>query len=305
MKHLALRPIEAPAIPAGVLVFNRMTTISPPEGLVQATDRPFFNRAVNRAFEVRAAESVTEIELYDEVGIWGVTAKAFRQQLRAVKDGDIRLRINSPGGDVFDGIAIFNDLVAHKGNVEIEVTGVAASAASIIAMAGDTIRVAENAFLMIHNAWTFAIGNRHDITETAAVLAQIDGALADTYAARTDVSRDEIVAMMDAETWMNGKEAVDKGFADEVAALPDAKAAFDLSGFKNTPNSLAVNLADASDVRPSTVRDAERALRDAGFSVRNAKALASRAFEREAATQRDVAGDAEFVAALGSLLKRF
>lgn len=303
MKHRIMRPIAAPAAQAGVFAFCRPNAITVPEGLAQSTARPFFNRAVGRAFEVRAADTVTEIELYDEIGYWGVTAKSFRQQIRSA--GDIRLRINSPGGDVFDGIAIFNDLVQHNGRVEVEVTGVAASAASIIAMAGDTIRVAENAFLMIHNAWTLAIGNRHDITETAALLGQIDGAMADTYAARTDIDRDEVVAMMDAETWMNGKEAVDKGFADEVATLPDASATFDLSGFKNTPKQIVVNLTDDAAVRPSTVRDAERALRDAGFSVRNAKALASRAFTHEAATQRDVAGDAEFVAALGSLLKRF
>lgn len=301
-----LRQITMPRRLAGVPVFNRLPLIAAPEGLHQATKRPYFARAVNRAFEVRAADEVTEIELYDEIGFWGVTAKAFRQQLKATGGGDIRLRINSPGGDVFDGIAMFNDLVAYKGRVEVEVTGVAASAASIIAMAGDTIRVAENAFLMIHNAWTLAIGNRHDITEVAALLGQIDGALADTYAARADADRGEIVTMMDAETWMNGNEAVEKGFADEVAALPEPKAAFDLSGFKNTPGSLAVVLQDGSNVRPSTVRDAERALRDAGFSRHNAKALASRAFDQEAASQRDVDdGDAEFVAALGSLLKRF
>ena len=121
--------------------------------------------------------AVSEIDLYDEIGMFGVTAKDFRERLKATNGGDILLRINSPGGDVFDGIAIYNDLLAHPGSVTVHITGVAASAASIIAMAGRKIVMSENAFQMIHNAWGIAIGDRHTHADAAALLGKIDSAL--------------------------------------------------------------------------------------------------------------------------------
>lgn len=278
---------------------GRPSAIAVPGNLVSASERPFFNRAVGRKFDVRDADDVTEVELYDEIGFWGVTAKDFRSQIAG--KGRIRLRINSPGGDVFDGITIFNDLLDHPAPVDVEIVGIAASAASIIAMAGDTVTIADNAFLMIHNAWTIGLGDRHEMLSVSETLEQIDSAIADTYVARTGSDRQRVVQMMDDETWMKGKAAVDAGFADEVAGTADVKAAFDVSGFRNSPSELKVALGD--DGRPSTVRDAERALRDAGFSRANAKALASRAFDTETLPQRDADGaDPKFVAALNRLL---
>lgn len=269
---------------SGLQVFNGPAPISPPAGLVQSTERPFFNRAKGRLFDVHAQGDVTEIELYDEIGFWGVSAKEFGQKLRAVSGGVIHLKINSPGGDVFDGIAMYNDLVNHPAKVHVEVTGFAASAASLIAMAGDEISIADNAFFMIHNAWTLAIGDRNAIGEVADVLEQIDGALALTYAKRTGIDIDEIAQMMDAETWLSGADAVDQGFADNVGAKTEAKAAFDLSCFANVPEGLRGISAKTGD---PTIRDAERALRDAGFSRSKAKALASGApddHQRDAGT---------------------
>jgi ATP-dependent Clp protease, protease subunit len=114
--------------------------------------RPYFAKARGQTFAATYADGSTIIDLFDEIGAYGVSAKDFRAQLNNVT-GNIILRINSAGGDVFDGLAIFNSLIGHDGHVRIEVTGVAASAASIIAMAGDEIAIAENAFIMVHNAW--------------------------------------------------------------------------------------------------------------------------------------------------------
>lgn len=235
----------------------------------------FFARAKGTRFEASKTGNATQIDIYDEIGYWGVTASAFRSRLNEI-DGDITLRINSPGGDVFDGIAIYNDLVAYdRGKVRVEITGIAASIASIIAMAGSEITIAENAMFMIHNAWTIGVGNRHDFGDVASTLAKIDDALARTYAANTTTGIREIKRMMDEETWLTAKEAKDAGFATAISSVNDnsTKAKFDLSVFNNAPKSMTwPDDEDDGDYVP-TVRDAERALRDAGWSASKAKAL--------------------------------
>lgn len=190
-------------------------------------------------FRAKAADrTTTEIELYDEIGFWGVNAKDFRSTLQAISTPKINLRINSPGGDVFDGIAMYNDLVAHPAEVAVTVTGLAASAASVIAMAGDTVEVADNAFIMIHNAWSVVVGDSREMDKMAKTLARINKALADTYADRTGLDVAELVEMMNEETWLGAAEAVEAGFADSTTAAVDAKAAFDVSVFKNAPDAI-------------------------------------------------------------------
>ena len=192
--------------------------------------------------EVRAlAGDVAEIDLFGEIGgFYGISAKMFRDKLNAVTASNIVLRINSPGGDVFDGIAIYNELLTWRGNVVVRVTGLAASAASIVAMAGDTIEIAENAFYMIHNAWTVAVGDRRTMADRATLLEKIDGELAATYARRTGGDKAEIAEQMNAETWLTARDAVDAGFADAILETEktEASAAFDLSNFKNVPRAL-------------------------------------------------------------------
>jgi ATP-dependent Clp protease protease subunit len=252
-----------------------LNKIELPEGLAQQQRKPFFARSSGRRFEAKTAEDTTTITLYDEIGFFGVTAKMFNRMLAEVKTPKGVLKINSPGGDVFDGIAMHNDLAAHPADWTVQVTGLAASAASIVAMAGDRIEIAENAFLMIHNAWTITLGDKHELGEVADLLAQIDGALADTYVARTGKKRDEIEKMMDAETWLGGKEAVAQGFADATfgAGKEEAKAFFDLSAFKNAPREL-LRSGGADDWQPpETRRDVERLLmQDAGLTRSQARA---------------------------------
>lgn len=231
----------------------------------------FFARAVGTSFEAKVEDGGTVIDLYDEIGYWGTNARAFRTRLKEAT-GDITLRINSPGGDVFDGIAIYNDLLAYEGKVKVEVVGLAASIASIIAMAGDEITIADNAMFMIHNAWTIGVGNRHDFSDVSARLAKIDDALARTYATRTTTGIRAIKQMMDDETWLTAKEAVEAGFATGIGSKAEAKARFDLSVFSSVPAALVWRPDDDGDATP-TKRDLERALtQDAGWSRSKARA---------------------------------
>lgn len=266
----------------------------------------FFARSVGTSFDVRAAAESTEIDLYDEVGFWGVNAKDFRLRLKDA--GDVVLRINSPGGDVFDGLAMFNDLVAHKGKVRVEITGVAASIASIIAMAGDEIAMADNAFVMIHNAWTIGVGNRHDFNDLSGTLAKIDDALARTYASRTGAGIRSIKQMMDDETWLTAKEAKEIGFATGSLEQVEAKAKFDLSVFSSVPSSLVWPAEETTD-EPPTKRDLERALtQDAGWSRSKARA-ALRAAETidkplQDAGEVDLTSLAEAVRAVSATIRK-
>jgi ATP-dependent protease ClpP protease subunit len=170
---------------------------------------------------VSRGNSSAEIYLYGVVGgDWyggGVTAKQFADDLKALGSvKNIDLRINSDGGDVFEGKTIYSRLVDHPAKVTARIDGLAASIASLIAMAGDEIIISEGGFVMIHNAWTFAMGNADDLRRTADLLDTVSGTILDTYVARTKGQRAGIKKMMDAETWMTADEAVKNGFADKV-----------------------------------------------------------------------------------------
>ena len=172
-----------------------------------------------------AAESEEErtISVYDVIGMdfWtgeGVTAKRVAGALRSMGPGPVTVNINSPGGDMFEGLAIYNLLREHDGEVTVKVLGLAASAASIIAMAGDTVQIARAGFLMVHNCWGCVCGNRHDLREIADTIEPFDRAMASIYAARTGEKTDAMSKLMDAETWIGGEAAIEDGFADELLA---------------------------------------------------------------------------------------
>jgi ATP-dependent Clp protease protease subunit len=172
-----------------------------------------------------AADDGASISIYDAIGadVWtgeGITAKRIGGILRGMTGKDVTVNINSPGGDFFEGVAIYNLLREHQGKVTVKVMGLAASAASVIAMAGDEILMGDGSFIMIHNAWTIAMGNRHDLAEASASLAPFDAAMADLYAARTGMGKAEAAAMMDKETWLGASAAVEEGFATALLA-PD------------------------------------------------------------------------------------
>lgn len=170
---------------------------------------------------VPGADGDTTISLFDVIGEdgWsggGVTANRISAALRSIGSKDITVRINSPGGDMFEGIAIYNLLRAHPARVTVEVLGWAASAASVIAMAGDEIRMGLGSFMMVHNAWGVVIGNRHDMRDAATLFDRFDAAIADIYQARTGMKRSDIEQLMDAETFMTAAQAVENGFADAI-----------------------------------------------------------------------------------------
>lgn len=167
-----------------------------------------------------------EIEILGEIGESGwvtefTTAKMVKDQLKAIGKAPVLVTVNSPGGDAFEGIAIYNLLREHQGKITVHVLGLAASAASIIAMAGDTIKVGEAAMLMIHSSHGVVVGDQGDMREFADLLDSIDRAVASLYAARSGKSEDEVLELMRKETWMSGPEAVKAGFAD--IALGDGK----------------------------------------------------------------------------------
>lgn len=171
---------------------------------------------------IRGESTDATITMYDMIGSdgWseGVTAKRVSAALRSIGERDVTVMINSPGGDFFEGLAIYNLLREHAHKVTVKVVGLAASAASVIAMAGDEIQVAKSGFLMIHNAWSVVIGNRHDLRSAADVMEQFDASMAGLYSAAAGISAADAAKLMDAETWMGGQAAVDAGFA--TALLP-------------------------------------------------------------------------------------
>lgn len=206
-------------------------------------------------------ENDNTIGIYDPIGYdyWddsGVTAKRISAALRSLDGADVVVNINSPGGDVFEGLAIYNLLREYKGHVTVRVLGVAASAASFIAMAADEIQIARAGFFMIHNAWTGVWGNRNDLRETAEFLEQIDDTIADIYHVKSGLRMDELKADMDKERWINGRDAIDSGFAD--AFLPSDVVVEDTKNF--TKEKVAAHKADILLAKAGMSRSSRREL---------------------------------------------
>lgn len=186
----------------------------------------------------RGAGKPVEILIYDEIGGFGISASELINLINAASSQPILLRINSPGGSVFDGYAIYNALSRHAAGVEVEIEGIAASIASYIAMAGNPIRMAENALLMIHNPSMFVGGDEEEMRRAAEMLGKCKDSIIQAYAKKTGLSNTELSAMMDSETWFSADEAKAKGFIDEVSAPMKAAALFDSSNFRNPPTAL-------------------------------------------------------------------
>lgn len=180
-----------------------------------------------------------EVAIYDEIGAFGVSAKGFLAELSALPDAvPIDLRLNSPGGSVFDAVAIHNALKRHEGAVTVWIDGVAASAASYVAMAGDEIVMPENAFLMIHDPAGLAMGTAEDMRAMAEALDKVKGSLVAGYAAKSGRSAEEIAALMTAETWFDARDALEAGLATRIAEPVRMTARFDIARFRNAPPEL-------------------------------------------------------------------
>lgn len=202
-----------------------------------------------------AAGKGAEVSIYDEIGAWGTNARTFLAAIKPFAGNPLAVKINSPGGSLFDALAIFNGLRAHGGEVTVTVMGVAASAASIIAMAGDKVVMPENTYMMVHKPIAALYGNADDMREIADTLDKLGESLVATYAARTGKSADEIRSILDdGDTWLSAAEAVEMGFADEVAAAFEVKASFDVEHLpENVPDEVRAIFAKAPEA-PTTDR---------------------------------------------------
>jgi ATP-dependent protease ClpP protease subunit len=170
-----------------------------------------------------ATANRAQVYIYDEIGWFGITAQEFVDELAEITAGTIELHLNSPGGDMFDGIAIFNTLVSHRARVEVMVDGLAASAASVIAMAGDRIVMGRGTQMMIHEAWGICAGPAGDMRAMANRLDQSSDNIAGFYAVRAGGSAASWRERMHAETWYTADEAVKAGLADDVAAGDESR----------------------------------------------------------------------------------
>jgi len=182
---------------------------------------------------------LAEILIYDEIGYWGVTAKDFREDLKALGPVDqINLRLNSPGGSVIDGFAIFNTLKNHPANITTHIDGWAASMASIIAMAGDEVVMPSNAWMVIHKPWTLAVGDADDLRKNANILDAMEKDAINAYQLHAkDLSEEIIAGHLEEEKWMNGEDAVALGYADTLAGDLEIAASLSVEKgvFKNAP----------------------------------------------------------------------
>jgi ATP-dependent protease ClpP protease subunit len=229
-----------------------------------------------------AKADVSEIWLYDEIGTnWygeGTTATNFIAELNAIKSPKIDLHINSPGGQVFEGAAIYNAIKRHAATVTSYVDGIAASIASVIALAGAKVVMAKNALFMMHNPSGITLGTSEDMRKTADVLDKIRDTMVGAYIEKSRKTAAEIVALLDNETWLNADEAKAAGFVDEVAGAMDLAACatfvptMKLLGYKHIPEGLPVATAMPSE------RDLERILRDVGCSLKQAKTLLAKGY---------------------------
>lgn len=207
------------------------------------------------SFKIMARSTDEEVELlmHGAVGDgWDhLDSRSVASFLAKNRGKRVNLRINSPGGLVFDGIAIHNALLQHEGEVVAKVEGIAASAATVAMMAADRIEMFANATMMIHRAWGLTVGNRTDMADMIDVLDKIDSAIATTYEARTGKSKDEIYKLMDGKkdgTWFTAEEAVGEKFADVVLAAPEQGEAAEAEASTDTAVHHAVAVAAKSRI---------------------------------------------------------
>ena len=207
-----------------------------------------------RGISVQAlGKNEAEIRIDGEIGFWGITARQFIRELKEIDASTIHVRINSPGGDVWQGTAMYNALKNHKAQIIVHIDAIALSMGSVIAMAGDHIYMAANSFMMIHDPWMLSMGTGEDLRKAADVLDKHRDVLAKTYADRAGGDVKEFLKLMKAETWFTAEEAKEAGLVDAIEPNKTCKkdqakalAGFDLAAFARVTKSLKMLL------KPST-----------------------------------------------------
>lgn len=256
----------------------------PRQKKMRINNRSPFHGKGRTAYKVENKVDETTVYIYDEISWFGVDAQAFVKDFNKIEAKVINLRVNSPGGSVFDGTTIFNAVKQHPSKTIAHIDGLAASIASVIVMAADEVIMAENAFLMIHEPWSMVVGGSEDMRKEAELLDKVRGTIAKTYTDKSGKEEKEVFDLMADETWFTAEEALENGFVDSI--VKDSKdneqkaTAFDLSVFAKVPDELTnIN-------KEPTARDVETALKDIGCTQKQAKSIMSEGFKTDL---RDVA----------------
>lgn len=238
-------------------------------------------------FKAAAVEGEGDLYIYGDIVSWktddgDTSAKSFKRDLDALGDiSRLNLYINSPGGSVFEGVAIGSMLKRHKAYITVFIDALAASIASVIAMAGDVIRMPRNAMMMIHNPWDFVIGNAVDLRKAADDLDRIGGSMKESYLAKTgDKLKDpKLTELLDAETWLSAQECLDYGLCDVIEAANQTAASISeelFAKYRNVPKDISAKLSEPNEPKASGNDDETKAylqrVRDsAGIEIQNIK----------------------------------
>ena len=184
-------------------------------------------------YEINNGVDVTDVYLFNDIGTFGISAQSFVEEIKEYEEKELAIHINSLGGEVFDGMAIYSIIQRRKAKTTVYIEGIAASIASVIALAADEVIMSENSLLMIHNAWGGSSGDASEMRKQADVLDKISNEIAEIYVKKTHLPYDEIIRMMGEETWLTAEEAVAMGFVDSISEPIKVAAKYDVSKFKN------------------------------------------------------------------------
>jgi len=260
------------------------------------TVRKMATRAIYNRQEIQAKQGEKTVYIYSDIGGWfGMDHEEWVKEFNAIDAGTIHVRIDSSGGDIFAARTMKTAILQHKAKVIVHIDGIAASAASFLAMGADEIEIVDGGFFMIHNALSFLdIFGYFNADDLAALIkdigkekelhAKINESIANDYVKKTGNDQAKVLDWMAAETWFTAKEAVENGFADRIYDGEPLEGSYDLSIFANTPQSIKDRTAKLSK------RTLEKALRDAGLSNKEAKKILAEGFKDD---QRDVGTPAD------------
>jgi ATP-dependent Clp endopeptidase proteolytic subunit ClpP len=182
------------------------------------------------------ASETSDVYLFNDIGTFGITAQSFIDEIKEYDNKELNIHINSLGGEVFEGMAIYSIIQRRKAKTTVYIEGIAASIASVIALAADEVIMSENSLLMIHNAWGGTQGDARDMRKQADVLDKITNEIAEVYVKKTNIPYDKVIEMMNEETWLTAKEAVALGFVNSISEPIKVAAKYDVSRFKNITN---------------------------------------------------------------------
>lgn len=182
------------------------------------------------------ASDIADVYLFNDIGTFGITAQSFIDEIKEYENKELNIHINSLGGEVFEGMAIYSIIQRRKAKTTVYIEGIAASIASVIALAADEVIMSENSLLMIHNAWGGTQGDAKDMRKQADVLDKITNEIAEVYVKKTRMPYSQIEEMMNEETWLTAEEAVALGFVDSISEPIKVAAKYDVSRFKNITN---------------------------------------------------------------------